>query len=256
MRLCALAICLTQVEGWLVTAAANPSAACWLGIHSLLSHKLRCRVSGHLARCAPVAQGGLSMAGRDLLFGIASCLWGVATWGCGALPLGQAERRALEGVVALMHNTALRYKPGEAGQGQVRRRLLTGWERAGLNLAAPLRRALTQQQQQQGPGAGAGAAEGPRAGPAGAEAGEGAAAGLQARLERSRALGAGSGCSYVGCVSLLGPSECDLRCRRCSGCGVVRYCSPECQRADWVQHHGRVCAQLASNMAGAGLPAL
>ncbi|XP_045525669.1 uncharacterized protein LOC123714981 isoform X3 [Pieris brassicae] len=32
----------------------------------------------------------------------------------------------------------------------------------------------------------------------------------------------------------------------CSGCGVAPYCSPKCQRSDWVKRHKTVCHNLAS----------
>ncbi len=209
-------------------------------------------------------QGKLPPDCHDRLRQIARCVLEVATWGCDALPLGRAERRATEGVAALMQDTVLRYSPVEAGQRQRQgrdwRRPAVGWERAGADLAASLSAALERQRQQQqqqdaGAGVGVGTAEGPRAGLGGAEEGDGATARLQARLERARALAAGPACCYVGCVSLLEPSESDLRCRRCSSCRVARYCSPECQRADWAQHHGSVCAHLASGTAGADAPA-
>ncbi|GME49153.1 Ubiquitin carboxyl-terminal hydrolase 18 [Neofusicoccum parvum] len=55
-----------------------------------------------------------------------------------------------------------------------------------------------------------------------------------------------------GGAALQGPE--DPRCRvcgrgegtmKCAGCGVVRYCGRECQRADWKREHKRVCAMYA-----------
>lgn len=50
-------------------------------------------------------------------------------------------------------------------------------------------------------------------------------------------------CANPGCLELRGCSEGRLRSRRCSGCGVARYCCRTCQAADW-EAHGRVCKQL------------
>ena len=51
-------------------------------------------------------------------------------------------------------------------------------------------------------------------------------------------------CANLLCTNVRGCSEGRLRGRRCSGCGVVRYCSRECQLQHW-QQHGLVCALLA-----------
>lgn len=42
----------------------------------------------------------------------------------------------------------------------------------------------------------------------------------------------GGGCPQAGCCRAGGPQ----RGRRCGGCGVVRYCSEACCRADWLRH--------------------
>ena len=52
-------------------------------------------------------------------------------------------------------------------------------------------------------------------------------------------------CANPGCLNLRGCSEGRLRSRRCSGCGVARYCSRECQVADF-EVHGKVCQQLGA----------
>ncbi|GAB4815516.1 hypothetical protein N2152v2_002562 [Parachlorella kessleri] len=51
-------------------------------------------------------------------------------------------------------------------------------------------------------------------------------------------------CANLLCTNMRGCSEGRLRGRRCGGCGVVRYCSRECQRQHWVQH-GQVCEALS-----------
>ncbi|GAB4818687.1 hypothetical protein N2152v2_005733 [Parachlorella kessleri] len=50
-------------------------------------------------------------------------------------------------------------------------------------------------------------------------------------------------CANPLCCNVSGCSEARLRGRRCSGCQVVRYCSRECQAADFAKH-ARVCGQL------------
>ena len=52
-------------------------------------------------------------------------------------------------------------------------------------------------------------------------------------------------CSFIHCADIRGCSEGRLRSRRCSGCGVARYCSRMCQVYDWVGH-SKVCQQLAA----------
>ncbi|GAB4815519.1 hypothetical protein N2152v2_002565 [Parachlorella kessleri] len=52
-------------------------------------------------------------------------------------------------------------------------------------------------------------------------------------------------CAKLLCTNVRGCSEGRLRGRRCGGCGVVRYCSEECQLQHWAQH-GPVCAALAA----------
>lgn len=56
-------------------------------------------------------------------------------------------------------------------------------------------------------------------------------------------------CAHPGCTNMRGASEGRLQGRRCGGCSAVRYCSPECARADWPQH-GRVCGLLRQEAAG------
>ena len=52
-------------------------------------------------------------------------------------------------------------------------------------------------------------------------------------------------CANPLCTNVSGCSEGRLRGQRCSGCRAVRYCSTECQAADFGSH-ARVCGQLSS----------
>jgi hypothetical protein len=61
-----------------------------------------------------------------------------------------------------------------------------------------------------------------------------------AAAERVAAAVALRQCAFLGCINLRGCSEGRLRGQRCGGCGAVRYCSRECQLADWGQHF-KVC---------------
>ena len=70
-----------------------------------------------------------------------------------------------------------------------------------------------------------------------------------------RALVSARRCGHMGCIELAGANDTALRLRRCTGCGVAKYCSERCQRADWRTHR-RVCRQLAAAAAAAAqLPA-
>ena len=64
------------------------------------------------------------------------------------------------------------------------------------------------------------------------------------QLRMARALAARV-CANPDCLNLRGCSEGRLRTRRCSGCGVARYCSRECQAEDFAAH-GEVCQQLGA----------
>ncbi len=57
--------------------------------------------------------------------------------------------------------------------------------------------------------------------------------------------GASRPCANLLCTNVRGCSEARLRGRRCGGCGIVRYCSRECQLQHWAQH-GHVCAALTA----------
>ena len=65
---------------------------------------------------------------------------------------------------------------------------------------------------------------------------------LQLRVARALATRV---CANPDCLNLRGCSEGRLRTRRCSGCGVARYCSRECQAEDFAAH-GEVCQQLGA----------
>ncbi len=71
----------------------------------------------------------------------------------------------------------------------------------------------------------------------------------QQRLQEAKVL-AQRPCANPLCSNVSGCSEARLRGRRCSGCRAVRYCSRECQAADFARH-SRVCGQLAQEHAGA-----
>ena len=51
-------------------------------------------------------------------------------------------------------------------------------------------------------------------------------------------------CANPLCTNVSGCSEGRLRGQRCGGCRTVRYCSTECQAADFGSH-ARVCEELA-----------
>ncbi|KAG2492145.1 hypothetical protein HYH03_009636 [Edaphochlamys debaryana] len=53
-------------------------------------------------------------------------------------------------------------------------------------------------------------------------------------------------CGHAGCSNWDGEHEGRLKLRRCGGCGVERYCGPECQRAAWREGHSAVCAGRAA----------
>ncbi len=71
----------------------------------------------------------------------------------------------------------------------------------------------------------------------------------QQRVQEAQVL-AQRPCTNPLCPNLSGCSEARLRGRRCSGCRAVRYCSRECQAADFAKHF-RVCGQLAQEHVGA-----
>ena len=52
-------------------------------------------------------------------------------------------------------------------------------------------------------------------------------------------------CTNPGCCQIRGCSEGRARSRRCSGCGVARYCCHACQLADFWAHR-KVCPLLAA----------
>jgi MYND finger len=43
-------------------------------------------------------------------------------------------------------------------------------------------------------------------------------------------------CSNRGCANVTGSSEAQVKSRKCSGCGVTRYCSEACQTQHWSEH--------------------
>lgn len=47
-------------------------------------------------------------------------------------------------------------------------------------------------------------------------------------------------CANLRCPNVAGCSEAEQQGKRCARCGMVRYCSAACQRADWKRHK-RAC---------------
>ncbi len=58
-------------------------------------------------------------------------------------------------------------------------------------------------------------------------------------------------CAYGWCCELIFSSEVELQLRACGRCRAVRYCSTECQRADWAAGHKGVCVRAAARQQGA-----
>ena len=57
-------------------------------------------------------------------------------------------------------------------------------------------------------------------------------------------------CAHVCCTTIAGAREADApRGKLCSGCRVVRYCGPACQKADWPAHKA-ACRELQRRKAG------
>ncbi len=48
-------------------------------------------------------------------------------------------------------------------------------------------------------------------------------------------------CGNPECVNFEGDAEGELKFRRCGGCGAVRYCGADCQRAHWRAGHREEC---------------
>ena len=57
------------------------------------------------------------------------------------------------------------------------------------------------------------------------------------------------GCNNPHCVNLKGISEIATSCKTCTGCGVARYCSRECQVGHWKVHKG-TCRRLQKESPG------
>ena len=76
-----------------------------------------------------------------------------------------------------------------------------------------------------------------------AEAGD-AALPAQLAVDTAKAL-ATRRCAHACCATIVGAREADSpRGKLCSGCRVVRYCGPACQKADWRAHKA-ACRELA-----------
>ena len=57
------------------------------------------------------------------------------------------------------------------------------------------------------------------------------------------------GCNNPRCVDLKGVSEVAASCKTCTGCGVARYCSRECQVGHWKEHR-RACRRVEKGYNG------
>ncbi len=70
-----------------------------------------------------------------------------------------------------------------------------------------------------------------------------------ARLAAARAVAEHFGCGNLRCARTAGLRRADAKAlfppKRCSRCLVLRYCSAECQAADWRAGHNDVCRALA-----------
>ncbi|GLC43065.1 hypothetical protein PLESTB_000866800 [Pleodorina starrii] len=51
-------------------------------------------------------------------------------------------------------------------------------------------------------------------------------------------------CANPMCGDFSGPCEAVLMLKRCAGCGVVQYCSKQCQHQDWALQHKHTCKLL------------
>jgi hypothetical protein len=82
-----------------------------------------------------------------------------------------------------------------------------------------------------------------------------AAAAEHGRAAGARALAARCGCNNPACARTAGLTRAQAKAlfpaQRCSRCRVVRYCQPECQRADWPAH-AAVCRSLLAGAGAAG----
>lgn len=121
------------------------------------------------------------------------------------------------------------------------------WQQLGQRMAAPLEEAVMALDAVEAQAAAAAAA---------ATDGDAAEAAEQQQRERqqvARALGALQ-CAHVGCTTVSGTSEAEIRGKRCGGCGAVRYCGTACSRADWRAHKA-VCKVLQAEAAAAAAAA-
>jgi hypothetical protein len=78
-----------------------------------------------------------------------------------------------------------------------------------------------------------------------------AAAAEHGRAAGARALAARCGCNNPACARTAGLTRAQAKAlfpaQRCNRCKTVRYCSPECQRADWPTH-AAVCRSLLASV--------
>ena len=73
----------------------------------------------------------------------------------------------------------------------------------------------------------------------------------QLAVEAAEAL-ATRACAHPCCTTVVGASEAAVpRGKLCSGCRLVRYCGPRCQKADWRAHKA-ACREVATRRAEAG----
>jgi MYND finger len=55
-------------------------------------------------------------------------------------------------------------------------------------------------------------------------------------LDRALAVATFFPCANRGCINVHGSSEAQVKSRKCSRCGVARYCSETCQKQHWSEH--------------------
>lgn len=65
------------------------------------------------------------------------------------------------------------------------------------------------------------------------------------KLKRRVRIMATLNCAFVGCCRVKETEKDEFVGKKCSGCKIVRYCSAEYQKKDWVKYHKPACKLLA-----------